>query len=447
MKKLSPLLVALALAVSPAVALAVPGQLDAGFGVGGRVDLVFPPSSGRLLLAPTPEGGAVVARGSTVIRILSDGRRDPSFGSGGSVELAGLEGLEISLSDIDLDAQGRVVAFGTAVDAGGGVQAQLIVPQTLYPSYGLVLRLLPDGRFDTSFGGGDGVARESFGLGATQESDLTMVSVTRGTLDPWGRPLVVLARNELYSCYGHSSFNFLERRVARLTAGGELDRGYGGGGVEIESAGASVGFFADTAGAVRLVGPAAPCAVKAGAMIEKLQPDGGVDASFGAAGTARASMRSRPRQSVSDSSGRTLVLGYTETTGRQRLAPVLRLTAAGKVDRGYGRRGQALLRLPGRNSTVVAISADAQGRVLAAATIAPYGGRPPRLAVMRLSASGRLDRRFGNRGLSSTRFDEGTLAIRDVSATDAAGRLLVGAAVLAPGRSDPRSPALLRFLG
>lgn len=452
MKKVA-LLALATLAAFPGTALAGPGQLDPGFGAGGRAPLVFPsppPTSSGLLLAPAPGGGAVVARGTSLIRIGPAGHPDPSFGSQGAVDLAGLEELEISLSDIAVDGWERVLAFGTATDTGISENPMLIVPQVLHPSYALVVRLLPDGSFDPAFGGGDGIVRGDLGL-SPESGDLTMVSVTKGAVDPSGRPLAVLARNELTSaCYGHSSFSWRERRLTRLTPSGETDAGFGDGeGAAIAGFGAITSLSLDADGSPRLVGSGGGCE-NARVAVVKLRPDGEADASFGSGGRVSARIRSWPNVSAVDAAGRTLVIGNSEAADRWTVTPVLRVTAGGSLDRGFGRTGQALLRLR-RGGVLGSIAVDRRGRALISGTLTPKSRRgvrrgPPRIVVLRLTRAGRIDPSFGEGGQTITRLGAGAGATGHASAFDATGGLLVGVTVSPPGQPHHGSPELLRYL-
>lgn len=135
-------------------ALRPDGAADAAFG-GGTVDLTAPPApaSTGTAMALRPDGRLLVATAAgngerpRLVQLLPDGRPDPSFGTGGLVELP-----------FPADAV-RVAKDGTVVVAGGGGHRRLA----------RVLRLRPDGARDDRFGRGAPVTlgRTPSGLGGT----------------------------------------------------------------------------------------------------------------------------------------------------------------------------------------------------------------------------------------------------------------------------------------
>ena len=79
-----------------------------------------------------------------VQRYGGDGALDPTFGTGGSVQFvvpAAASAREAGFGDVAVDAAGRVIAVGRDSTAGSGT------------AEGLIVRFLPNGQLDTSFGG------------------------------------------------------------------------------------------------------------------------------------------------------------------------------------------------------------------------------------------------------------------------------------------------------
>lgn len=122
------------------------GSLDSTFGSGGRVlvdlgaglpemaqDLVVE-ADGRIVLAGIT--GSSSGSGCGILGLLADGSLDPSFGVAGMLFLTA--GISTDCSALALQSDGRIVV------AGGSYQ----------PTGALVVRLYPDGSFDTSFGSG-----------------------------------------------------------------------------------------------------------------------------------------------------------------------------------------------------------------------------------------------------------------------------------------------------
>ncbi len=122
------------------------GTPDASFGNHGVVETSFGSgvSSGNAI-AVQPDGNIVVAgdgAGTTLFgRYKSDGSLDATFGKGGKVIADVTEGFD-NVSDIALQQDGKIVAVGTMAILGD-----------LFDSVStIVLRYLPDGSLDKSFG-------------------------------------------------------------------------------------------------------------------------------------------------------------------------------------------------------------------------------------------------------------------------------------------------------
>jgi len=122
------------------------GSLDPGFGSGGIAKGNAPRFSSAESVVLQGDGRIVAAGGAgsdlAVARFLSDGRPDPSFGSGGAMT-AHAGGLG-SASDVALQADGRIV-----VAASGANSVALA-------------RLWPNGDLDSTFGE-DGIAQVALG--------------------------------------------------------------------------------------------------------------------------------------------------------------------------------------------------------------------------------------------------------------------------------------------
>jgi uncharacterized delta-60 repeat protein len=112
----------IAVLIAPVVAAAAPGELDRSFGTNGTATVPLP--SGRSSAIAVLEDGRIVVGGSsgeasrgrfTLLRFLSSGRLDPSFGIGGVVHAAVSADDE---ADASIDAivplpDGGLVAVGT----------------------------------------------------------------------------------------------------------------------------------------------------------------------------------------------------------------------------------------------------------------------------------------------------------------------------------------------
>jgi uncharacterized delta-60 repeat protein len=177
-------------------AAAQPGTLDPTFGTGGIVTTAFP-LGGSFNVATgnavtiQPDGKILVCGGvpgsddfpvAAVVRYNTDGSLDMSFGNAGIAVTQNISSLNV----ITLQANGQIVVagppgsaiievarfnsngnldttFGTAgiftskapIDAGGPSGGVVVQPDgNIVVAEGLMLRLLPDGALDTSFGTG-----------------------------------------------------------------------------------------------------------------------------------------------------------------------------------------------------------------------------------------------------------------------------------------------------
>ena len=132
----------------PSDASAADGDLDVTFGSGG---LVVTDSSGggtsdEARAVAVADDGSIAAVGMAVIgaatdvvvvRYTDDGRLDPGFGEGGVVTLPVFESFDIGFG-VSFDRAGRIVVAAQSVYDGGPIT--------------VLLRLLPDGQLDASFG-------------------------------------------------------------------------------------------------------------------------------------------------------------------------------------------------------------------------------------------------------------------------------------------------------
>ena len=336
MGQLSGRLCALILALAvPAVALAGPGDLDLTFGDHGVVvtDLTGGKDFGNSMLIQ-PDGRIVVA--GTVdfqgpdsdfglARYLGDGALDASFGVAGLVT-TDLSGSVDDLYGLTIQADGKLVAVGDSYQSGTGLDHA-------------VVRYLPDGSLDASFGSG-GVALTDFGT--------AFDSARRVAIQADGK-IVVLGTAGL----------------VRYDAAGALDGTFGVGGVApadlgmmlLESDGRilvarpglvtrygvdgsvdgsiPISLISVTAAALQADGKMLIAGSDAGAIkVVRHHPGGSIDDAFGSGGTATIDTSSADdvaRSIASESDGRIVVGG-----GSFGLLTVFRLEADGTVETGFG---------------------------------------------------------------------------------------------------------------
>ena len=236
---------------SAVVSFGAGGLLDRGYGAGsGYVGL--PGVSGINSLAVDDSGGAaVLSQRTTVTRVGPEGALDASFGTGGSA----------SLPDLD-PAFAALHFWSLAALADGGLLAAGIRFNSTRMA---VIRLLPDGHLDRSFGDG-GLA--TLGLGPNPSSGALAMAVERDGD-------IVLAG------YAHH-----DPAVARLLPDGSPDRSFGSGGVSAPHGfvGEATALALGRGGAILIAGNARR---RTGGGSEDLLlrfgPDGTLDRSFGTA--------------------------------------------------------------------------------------------------------------------------------------------------------------------
>lgn len=397
--------------IGPLGAQAKTNDLDEGFGEGGRAataaDLGGSWRNAEVRLATGPEGSTVVASDRQLIRYLPDGQLDPGFGEGGKVTLEEVEGLPFTFGDVTIDGEGRVVAFGTAVDPNTSFMIPFYFAGGLvHPTFVVVLRYDATGRLDPSFGAGDGVVRTDFGLPpnlhAERGSPPPLVRLVAGAVDSQERPVLVAALEELAPVVHSSVLIWSSSVVARLTATGAPDPTFGGGGVIVLSSDQNRGLA---------IGPdSEPLLVwgdpLSATQVTRLRGDGTADGNYGTAGMR--TIRGGGGAAVLDRFGRLLVL---DRPGKGPVH-VLRLEPDGSLDRTFGRDGRATVRPPGKGAALSAIAVDARGRALVVGTrmrpgrlLTPRFVQPREFFIVgRLRAAGQTDRRFGHQGWISTGF-------------------------------------------
>ena len=197
------------------------GSLDTSFGVGGTARVDFGGSDFVAALAAHPSGAIVVA-GTTLsatgdydlalARLTRDGRLDPAFGSAGLVT-TDFQRLDLA-SDVAIMPNGAIVLVGS-------------VPLGIAGSDFLVVRYLRSGALDPSFGDAGRVTTD-VGLG----NDFAAAVQVRaeGTIVVAGRT----NRSEFPAPPTFDNF-----ALAQYDRHGELDRGFGTGGLVITDFGGS----------------------------------------------------------------------------------------------------------------------------------------------------------------------------------------------------------------
>ncbi|HWM54776.1 MAG TPA: hypothetical protein VNO20_05265 [Solirubrobacterales bacterium] len=417
--------------------------LDPSFGRNGKVTtgLDLERQWSQAFGESAPHGEIVVAAGKVVVRYLADGRLDPSFGSDGIVHIGDPEGLGFSISDLAVDAAGRVLVFGTAVDHTNQSSAYFAYPAgTLSTSYAMVLRYAQDGRLDPSFGEGDGIVRTTFGLPQDQTYKVTAATAASGALDSSGRIVVIGGTTESVTpCMGHAAFGRHDRLVARLTPEGRFDPTFGGGDGIIDLGGFFLtvdGMSPTEDGETLLFGTPDPC--RESVVFLRIGAGGTPDPAQQGSET-RFSIAQREMRGIGqDRHRRLLVLSSPVFFGpRSSYDGSLQRLANGKPDRSFGKKGKTTFKIPGGASRVISAELDPRGRILVAGSLVASKPRPKRtlFTLLRFNAAGKRDWKLGPHGRLATGFRRLADARVDDLVIDEAGRgVLVGTMRWSAGR-------------
>jgi uncharacterized delta-60 repeat protein len=269
-----------------ALRYATDGGPDAQYGSGGRQPLALQPTDAqpldgdRLLVAGVRATVQFVTE-AQLLRLQANGAIDGAFGAGGRLTL----GISVGGPRIGVAPDGRIVAIWRS-------------PILLPPSVGFrlfVARRLAQGSPDPSF------------------SDGAVVDLG---IDAFPAGVVALPDGGTIIGAVHATGGGL--RIIRLTAGGQLDSGFGTGGSMLESFASSLADLAVLADGRMLLAGGGPQLALA-----RLLPGGSRDPNFGSGGVATAAFGdgvSGARRLVRQVDGRVVAVGSTGEFAASRLA-------------------------------------------------------------------------------------------------------------------------------
>ena len=394
--------VALVLCGLPAqAAFAAPGELDAGFGNGGKAIVDFGGSDAGSGLALQADGRIVVGGtggnpGSydfAVARLLRGGGLDGSFGAGGKA-LANLGGGFDIARDLALQPDGGIVMAGYS-DASAETNNDLAVARLLNPQ----------GTLDPSFGaGGSSLAP----IGSNSDDFGGAVA-----LQPDGRIVTAGSSNA-----SGLSYDFVVTRI--VNPQGTFDGGFGIGGKSLaDISGGSKDFASDVAlqsdGRILVSGSGGTDA----AVIRILNPSGNFDPSFGA-GTGKRVLDFGGNDNASaiamQPDGKIVLAGSNGSD-----FVVTRLLSNGNTDNSFGLAGRATVDFGGVDyANAIALQPD--GKVL----VAGFREGDRLFALSRLQPNGTLDTTFGSDGKTVVDFGGGNDVPNEILVQPDGGILLAG---------------------
>lgn len=363
------------------------GSLDSAFGQGGAV-LAGVPSPQSLTVGQAiqqPDGGLVLTGGQNVVasnflaaRFNADGTPDTTFGNGGIVSID-LGGRHDIANDIAIQPDSKLVLVGGTDDAN---------PADNFRQEYALTRLNADGTVDSTFGAG-GTVISDFGGTVQQFSRVALQNdgpiLAAGVFtDATHNHVAVLTRylqnGQLDSSFANNGELLLSSKLpgsqqtvsglwvssdghiiiegvtivagvsrrfaARIGSDGTFDKSFGpsanGGGVVLLQTDTisyqPVRFDPDATGNIFVVGQDKATGNVA---ITKLNTDGSVDSTFGAAGTATVALQ--PTDTIDDvrhmPDGSFVLTGSRSTGSSASSLLAVQLTAAGQIDPSFGAAG------------------------------------------------------------------------------------------------------------
>jgi len=448
------------------------GRLDRGFSGDGKAMIALPAEErfntvnyalpyefapGRITMAKTGNG-IVVANSRAIVEYLGNGRPNPRFGGNGAVPIGRTEGSLFQFADVAIDSQGRILVAGTTKPRTRLGMAGLPLPGPI-PSMATIRRYLPNGQLDPAFGSG-GVLNTDLGAKPPTFEGQTFpepaVAVVGLTVDGSDRPIVTgSAVSEVGRCTpSENRYQAAQGIVVRLTDRGALDPTFAGDGLKSIGGLSWVGLPTLTKSGIVLTGSSTdPCPrgeAPSPSVLVRLKDDGSIDASFAVNG-----FWSRPFTRVSGialaPSGKLVLLARTielfQGNWIESAGTAVRLLPDGSFDRSFGRSGHFEPKMSRNWEILRAIEVDARGRILLLGDAWRGRGKAQRakFLLMRLTAIGEFDWRFGRRGRVSTGFAaRGNLRATDVLAGPH-GTILAGGNIVGP--SIANGFALARYLG
>jgi uncharacterized delta-60 repeat protein len=252
------------------------------------------------------QSGAAGDTDLAVYRLLNDGSLDPGFGVGGITTVTDAVGFALAGRRIILEPDGKITVAGI-------LDINRLV----------VVRLLPDGALDASFGTG-GV----FTTDATVTTGIQpgLVQMSGGSY----RLTVQVASGEQSIC-----------KVLALTATGAIDSTFGVDGLAAVDSGATGSSYCNALARDAADGLYVAGLGPAGGLIVRLLENGDVDPAF--AGAAVATLMADATALATDVGGAILVAGHDRTEFAR--AQIVRLHSNGQLDTAFGSSGIARVEL------------------------------------------------------------------------------------------------------
>ena len=460
-------LLALLVGAAPAVAAssARSGHLDASFGTGGR--LILPPASlgrsgepgARAKLLALGQGRFLLVDGNRIFSFEKSGALNPGFGDGGRVTLRPPAGETLEATDATVDPQGRILISATTSTPGAPVGDGLFGNPEFPPTRAAVVRLLPDGRPDPSFGTG-GIVESTLGLSRPETPNGSypspLVDARAISSDPSGRPILTGSWTaQVILCYPAVSHDVTRSYVARFDPNGALETvdvdGPAGGarwGAALTPAGGGRVLFQGYQGIDCPRGDSSPPA----SSVALLDSAGAVEPEFAATTVAFFGLDEVPSAAI-DGRGRSVISGSVDATpggdseggdseGGDLKTLAIRLRADGAPDPSFGHGGQAEVGPSSAAFGPVAVDADNRP-VLAGGLLAEGKGG---ISLTRLTVRGAKDNRFNRGGIAQIPFSAASSAEADSVMVDGAGMVVAASHLTLRRHQYAKTIGIVRYV-
>ncbi len=427
-------------------AAAAAGDLDAGFGSGGKVTTDFSPtvndidwandvaiqSDGKLVVAGyTFDSGTSPTQHFMLARYHPDGSLDAGFGAGGLVQTNfGNPGV---FAGVKIQADGKIVAVGS-----------IAVTTLTTGSRFFIARYNSDGSLDTSFGTG----------GST--------TTAAGENGSNGLGLAIQADGKIVVVGSHGlAFSGLNFAVARYNTDGSLDSSFDGDGiVSTDIAGSGdgandVALQADGKIVVVGVGVDPSLSTTSRFAVVRYNANGSLDTSFDGDGkttTALGTILDSAHAVAIQGDGKILLAGSSHNSATS--APdfaLVRYTTAGSLDGTFNGTGRVVTPFPYGQSVANGVVVLPNGKIVAGGftTGDPGAASGNDFALARYNSNGSLDSNFGTGGLVTTPFGTPALGSDDFANAlllQPDGKLVLAGYLTKFGVGSDRDLALARYL-
>jgi uncharacterized delta-60 repeat protein len=372
-------------------------RLDPSYGKSGLAITAVPKSEAGIGMVVSRSGDAYLLDGSLVLAFEADGKPDRGFGKNGRVKVTSTGGGSDPVG-LAVDSQGRVLVTGNIYVGQNRVISGS--PEAGPAGYWqatevYVIRLLPNGNRDLTFGSGGevdtdfGVPRPTGAPGSGVEAEKTNVRATTIAVDSQDRPIIGGEFTNSVALCGYAG-GTTAPFVARMTTAGAIDTSFAGKGYSVLPEEGGVTGLARTSAGFDTIGHGVTCGARNDETPSTFNAIGEGGELAPGLDPTRPSFYMRGSLTV-DPKERALVV-ETPPLGQERPLVLVRLLSSGAVDQSFGHGGGTPF--AGGVFTPSAISVDAESRPI----LASSGESENTIRLMRLLANGKIDRSFGKHG-------------------------------------------------